>query len=112
MSDRVGYWADMENPYITYDNNYIESEWWALKTIYAKGLLYKGHKIVALLAPAAARRFHRMRLLRVIKTVKDTSIFVTFPIIGQNASLLAWTTTPWTLPRQRGAVRKQELWTT
>ena len=97
MSDRVGYWADMENPYITYDNNYIESEWWALKTIYEKGLLYKGHKIVPY-CPRCGTALSSHEVAQGYKTVKDTSIFVTFPIIGQNASLLAWTTTPWTLP--------------
>ncbi|MBQ3552138.1 MAG: isoleucine--tRNA ligase [Clostridia bacterium] len=97
MSERVGYWADMKHPYITYDNNYIESEWWALKKIYDKGLLYKGHKIVPY-CPRCGTALASHEVAQGYKDVKETSIFVTFPVIDGDASLLAWTTTPWTLP--------------
>ncbi len=99
MSDRVGYWADMENPYITYDDKYIESEWWALKTIFEKGLLYKGHKIVPY-CPRCGTSLSSHEVAQGYKDVKETSIFVTFPVKGASdgSEFLAWTTTPWTLP--------------
>ncbi len=98
MSDRVGYWADMENPYITYDDNYIESVWWAIKTIAEKGLLYKGHKIVPY-CPRCGTALSSHEVAQGYKDVKDTSVFVKFKIKGRdNAYFLAWTTTPWTLP--------------
>ncbi len=98
MSDRVGYWADMENPYITYDDNYIESVWWAIKTIAEKGLLYKGHKIVPY-CPRCGTALSSHEVAQGYKDVKETSIFVKFQIKGrENAYFLAWTTTPWTLP--------------
>ena len=98
MSDRVGYWADMENPYVTYDDNYIESVWWAIKTIAEKGLLYKGHKIVPY-CPRCGTALSSHEVAQGYKDVKDTSVFVRFKIKGrENAYFLAWTTTPWTLP--------------
>ncbi len=98
MSDRVGYWADMENPYITYDDNYIESVWWALKTIAEKGLLYKGHKIVPY-CPRCGTALSSHEVAQGYKDVKETSVFARFAIVGrENAYFLAWTTTPWTLP--------------
>ncbi len=98
MSDRVGYWADMENPYITYDDNYIESVWWAIKTIAEKGLLYKGHKIVPY-CPRCGTALSSHEVAQGYKDVKETSVFVKFKIKGRdNAYFLAWTTTPWTLP--------------
>ena len=98
MSDRVGYWADMENPYITYDDNYIESVWWAIKTIAEKGLLYKGHKIVPY-CPRCGTALSSHEVAQGYKDVKETSVFVNFKIKGrENAYFLAWTTTPWTLP--------------
>ena len=98
MSDRVGYWADMENPYVTYDDNYIESVWWAIKTIAEKGLLYKGHKIVPY-CPRCGTALSSHEVAQGYKDVKDTSVFVRFKIKGRdNAYFLAWTTTPWTLP--------------
>lgn len=98
MSDRVGFWADMENPYVTYDNNYIESEWWALKTIWDKGLLYKGHKIVPY-CPRCGTSLSSHEVAQGYKDVKDTSIFVRFAVKNAaNTYFLAWTTTPWTLP--------------
>ncbi len=98
MSDRVGYWADMENPYITYDDNYIESVWWAIKTIAEKGLLYKGHKIVPY-CPRCGTALSSHEVAQGYKDVKETSVFVSFKIKSRdNAYFLAWTTTPWTLP--------------
>ncbi len=98
MSDRVGYWADMENPYVTYDDNYIESVWWAIKTIAEKGLLYKGHKIVPY-CPRCGTALSSHEVAQGYKDVKDVSVFVNFKIKGrENAYFLAWTTTPWTLP--------------
>ena len=97
MSDRVGFWADMENPYVTYDNNYIESEWWALKTIWDKGLLYKGHKIVPY-CPRCGTALSSHEVAQGYKTVKERSAIVRFKIIDEDAYFLAWTTTPWTLP--------------
>ncbi len=98
MSDRVGYWADMNDPYVTYDDNYIESVWWAVKTIAKKGLLYKGHKIVPY-CPRCGTALSSHEVAQGYKDVKETSIFVRFKIKGrENAYFLAWTTTPWTLP--------------
>ena len=98
MSDRVGYWADMENPYVTYDNNYIESVWWSLKQIADKGLLYKGHKIVPYCSRCGtALSSHEVS--QGYKTVKEKSAFVRFKVKNEeNTWLYAWTTTPWTLP--------------
>ena len=98
MSDRVGYWADMDHPYITYDNNYIESEWWALKTIAEKGLLYKGHKVVPY-CPRCGTALSSHEVAQGYKDVKETSVFVAFKLKNEeNTYFLAWTTTPWTLP--------------
>ena len=98
MSDRVGYWADMDHPYITYDDNYIESEWWALKTISDKGLLYKGHKVVPY-CPRCGTALSSHEVAQGYKDVKETSVFVAFRVKNEeNVWLLAWTTTPWTLP--------------
>lgn len=98
MSDRVGYWADMENPYITYDNKYIESIWWALKNIWEQGLLYKGHKIVPY-CPRCGTSLSSHEVAQGYKDVKETSIYVKFPVKGEKqVYLMAWTTTPWTLP--------------
>ncbi|MEL7609942.1 MAG: isoleucine--tRNA ligase [Bacillota bacterium] len=97
MSDRVGFWADMENPYITYENDYIESEWWALKTIYEKGLLYKGHKIVPY-CPRCGTALSSHEVAQGYKDVHETSATCRFRCADEDASYLAWTTTPWTLP--------------
>jgi len=98
MSERIGYWADMENPYITYDNNYIESVWWALKKIWEQGLLYKGHKIVPY-CPRCGTSLSSHEVAQGYKEVKDPSIYVKFQVKGEkNVYLMAWTTTPWTLP--------------
>ena len=98
MSDQVGYWVDMENPYITYQNSYIESEWWSLKTIHEKGLLYQGHKIVPY-CPRCGTALSSHEVAQGYKNVKETSAIVRFPVKSmENTSFLAWTTTPWTLP--------------
>ena len=98
MSDRVAFWADMESPYITYDNNYIESEWWALKKIHEKGLLYKGHKIVPY-CPRCGTALSSHEVAQGYKDVKEMSIFVGFKAVNiADTYFLAWTTTPWTLP--------------
>ncbi len=98
MSDRVGFWADMDNPYVTYHNSYIESVWWALKQIWDKGLLYKGHKIVPY-CPRCGTSLSSHEVAQGYKDVKDKSAFAKFLIKGTtNEFLLAWTTTPWTLP--------------
>ena len=109
MSDAVGYWADMENPYVTYTDDYIESVWWALKTIDEKGLLYKGHKIVPY-CPRCGTSLSSHEVAQGYKDVKEVSIFVTFPVIPDDEhsfingdeELIAWTTTPWTLPSNVG----------
>lgn len=98
MSDRVGFWADMEDPYITYENTYIESEWWALKQIWDKGLLYKGHKIVPY-CPRCGTSLSSHEVAQGYKDVKETSVYAKFRVKGeQGVYLMAWTTTPWTLP--------------
>jgi len=98
MSERVGFWADMDNPYITYHNSYIESVWWALKKIWEKGLLYKGHKVVPY-CPRCGTSLSSHEVAQGYKNVKEDSIYVKFAIKGkENTFFLAWTTTPWTLP--------------
>ncbi len=98
MSDRVGFWADMEDPYVTYDNNYIESEWWALKKIWDKGLLYQGHKIVPY-CPRCGTALSSHEVAQGYHDVKDTSVFVRFAVKDAvDTYFAAWTTTPWTLP--------------
>nr|MDD6335858.1 isoleucine--tRNA ligase [bacterium] len=98
MSQRVGYWADMENPYVTYDNNYIESVWWSIKQLFDKGLLYKGHKVVPY-CPRCGTALSSHEVAQGYKDVEETSVIVRFPVVGQEGvSFLAWTTTPWTLP--------------
>ena len=98
MSDRVGYWADMENPYVTYHNDYIESEWWSLKTLWDKGLIYHGHKVVPY-CPRCGTALSSHEVAQGYKRVKETSVTVRFKVLGEeNTYILAWTTTPWTLP--------------
>jgi len=98
MSERVGYWMDMEHPYVTYTDDYIESEWWALKTISDKGLLYKGHKVVPY-CPRCGTALSSHEVSQGYKLVKERSAVVRFHVKGEeNTFLYAWTTTPWTLP--------------
>ena len=98
MSDRVAYWADMEHPYVTYHDDYIESEWWSLKEIWKKGLLYKGFKVVPY-CPRCGTALSSHEVAQGYKEVSDTSAFVRFKVKNrENTYILAWTTTPWTLP--------------
>lgn len=98
MSDRVAYWADMEHPYITYENNYIESEWWALKKIHERGLLYQGHKIVPY-CPRCGTALASHEVAQGYKDVTENSIYVRFAVKDEaDTYFAAWTTTPWTLP--------------
>lgn len=98
MSDRVGYWVDMEHPYVTYDNNYIESVWWSLRQIWDKDLIYKGHKIVPY-CPRCGTSLSSHEVAQGYKDIKDQTATCKFKVVGEdNTYLLAWTTTPWTLP--------------
>ncbi|MEG0019132.1 MAG: isoleucine--tRNA ligase [Oscillospiraceae bacterium] len=97
FSGTVGFWADMENPYVTYHNNFIESEWWALKEIWEKGLLYKGFKIVPY-CPRCGTPLSSHEVAQGYKDIKERSAIAKFKVKGENAYILAWTTTPWTLP--------------
>ena len=97
FSHTVGFWADMTNPYVTYHNDYIESEWWALKEIWKKGLLYEGHKIVPY-CPRCGTPLSSHEVAQGYKDVKERSAVVRFKVKGEDAYILAWTTTPWTLP--------------
>ena len=97
FSSTVGFWADMDNPYVTYHDDYIESEWWALKQIWDKGLLYKGFKIVPY-CPRCGTPLSAQEVAQGYKTVKERSAVVRFKVVGEDAYFLAWTTTPWTLP--------------
>ena len=98
MSKRVGFWVDMDNPYVTYHNEYIESEWWALKEMWKKGLLYKGHKVVPY-CPRCGTGLSSHEVAQGYKDVKESTAFTKFKVKGEeNKYILAWTTTPWTLP--------------
>ena len=97
FSGIVGFWADMDDPYVTYHNDYIESEWWALKQIWDKGLLYKGFKIVPY-CPRCGTPLSSHEVAQGYKSVKERSAVVRFKAVGEDAWFLAWTTTPWTLP--------------
>ena len=97
FSSTVGFWADMEHPYVTYYDDYIESEWWALKEIWNKKLLYKGFKIVPY-CPRCGTPLSAQEVSQGYKTVKERSAVVRFKVVGEDAYFLAWTTTPWTLP--------------
>ena len=97
FSSTVGFWADMDNPYVTYHDDYIESEWWALKEIWNKKLLYKGFKIVPY-CPRCGTPLSAQEVSQGYKTVKERSAIVRFKVVGEDAYFLAWTTTPWTLP--------------
>lgn len=98
MSDRVGYWVDMEHPYVTYDDNYIESEWWSLKNIFDRGLIYKGHKIVPY-CPRCGTALSSHEVAQGYKDVEEKTAVAAFKVKGEEETyILAWTTTPWTLP--------------
>ncbi len=97
FSGTVGFWADMDDPYVTYHNDFIESEWWALKQIWEKGLLYKGFKIVPY-CPRCGTPLSSHEVAQGYKAVKERSAIVRFKVVGEDSYFLAWTTTPWTLP--------------
>lgn len=98
MTDKVGYWVDMENPYVTYHNDYIESVWWALKQMWDKGLLYEGHKVMPY-CPRCGTALSSHEVAQGYKDVKDLTCIAKFKVVGEeNTYILAWTTTPWTLP--------------
>lgn len=101
FSETVGFWADMDDPYVTYHNDYIESEWWALKQIWDKGLLYKGHKIVPY-CPRCGTPLSSHEVAQGYKDVKEKSAIAKFKVVDEDAYILAWTTTPWTLPSNIG----------
>ncbi len=108
FSDVVGFWADMEHPYITYENDFIESEWWALKEIWNKGLLYKGHKVVPY-CPRCGTPLSSHEVAQGYKDVKERSAMVKFKVKDEDAYFLAWTTTPWTLPSNLGLCVNPEV---
>ena len=97
MTNQIGYWVDMEHPYVTYHNNYIESVWWALKQMWDKGLLYEGHKVMPY-CPRCGTALSSHEVAQGYKAVKERSAVVRFKVVGEDAYFLAWTTTPWTLP--------------
>jgi isoleucyl-tRNA synthetase len=97
MSEKVGFWVDMDDPYVTYHNDYIESVWWALKQIWDKDLIYKGHKIVPY-CPRCGTALSSHEVAQGYKDVKETSVYVKFKLKNEDKSILVWTTTPWTLP--------------
>ena len=101
FSGTVGFWADMDDPYITYEDDYIESEWWALKEIWDKGLLYKGFKVVPY-CPRCGTPLSAQEVAQGYKTLKERSAIVRFKVKDEDAYILAWTTTPWTLPSNVG----------
>lgn len=108
FSDVVGFWADMDNPYITYENDFIESEWWALKEIYNKGLLYQGHKVVPY-CPRCGTPLSSHEVAQGYKDLKERSAMVKFKAKDEDAYFLAWTTTPWTLPSNLGLCVNPEV---
>ncbi|MBR3249779.1 MAG: isoleucine--tRNA ligase [Clostridia bacterium] len=97
MTNKVGFWVDMDNPYVTYHNNYIESVWWALKQMWEKGLLYEGHKVMPY-CPRCGTALSSHEVAQGYKDVKDLTCIAKFKVVGENKYILAWTTTPWTLP--------------
>ncbi len=101
ISERVGFWADMEHPYVTYENDYIESEWWALRRIWDQDLLYKGYKVVPY-CPRCGTALSSHEVAQGYKDVKDASVYVRFKAAGEDAWFAVWTTTPWTLPSNVG----------
>ena len=98
MSEQIGFWVDMDDPYVTYHDDYIESEWWALKKLWDKGLLYKGHKVMPY-CPRCGTALSSHEVAQGYKDVKDLTATAKFKVKGEdNKYILAWTTTPWTLP--------------
>ena len=96
MTNKVGFWVDMDNPYVTYHNEYIESVWWALKQMWEKGLLYEGHKVMPY-CPRCGTALSSHEVAQGYKDVKDLTCIAKFKVVGEDKYILAWTTTPWTL---------------
>jgi len=101
MTERMAYWVDLDNPYVTLDNNYVESCWWALKQMFDKGLLYRGHKVLPY-CPQTGTSYSSHEVALGYKEVEEPSVYVKFKLVDDDASILAWTTTPWTLPGNVG----------
>ncbi len=110
MIERMGFWIDLDDPYITYEDDYIETLWWELKNIWEQGLLYKGHKVLPY-CPRCGTGLSSHEVAQGYEMTEDPSIFVKFPIEGEEGlSLLAWTTTPWTIPSNTALAVSEELW--
>ena len=101
MTERMAYWVDLDNPYVTLDNNYVESCWWALKQMFDKGYLYRGHKVLPY-CPQTGTSYSSHEVALGYKEVEEPSVYVKFKLTDEDASILAWTTTPWTLPGNVG----------
>ena len=101
MTERMAYWVDLDNPYVTLDNNYVESCWWAMKQMFDKGLLYRGYKVLPY-CPQTGTSYSSHEVAQGYKEVEEPSVYVKFKLIDDSASILAWTTTPWTLPGNVG----------
>ena len=101
MTERMAYWVDLDNPYVTLHNDYVESAWWALKQMFDKGLLYRGHKVLPY-CPQTGTSYSSHEVALGYKEVEEPSVYVKFKLSDDNASILAWTTTPWTLPGNVG----------
>ena len=101
MTERMAYWVDLDNPYVTLENNYVESCWWALKQMFDKGLLYRGHKVLPY-CPQTGTSYSSHEVALGYKEVEEPSVYVKFKLTDDDASILAWTTTPWTLPGNVG----------
>ncbi len=101
MTERMGFWVDMEDPYVTLEDDYIESAWWSLKQMFEKGLLFRGHKVLPY-CPQTGTSYSTHEVSQGYKEVSEPAVFVKFKLEGEEASVLAWTTTPWTLPGNVG----------
>ena len=101
MTERMGFWVDMEDPYVTLQDDYIESAWWSLKQMFEKGLLFRGHKVLPY-CPQTGTSYSTHEVSQGYKEVSEPAVFVKFKLMDEEASVLAWTTTPWTLPGNVG----------
>ena len=108
LTERIGFWIDLDDPYVTLENDYIESVWWSLKTLWDKGRLYEGHKVVPY-CPRCGTALSSHEVAQGYKDVEDPSIYVRFPLLDEDSSLLVWTTTPWTLPGNQAVAVAPEV---